>query len=85
MDYTCPVCGFTGLTAPPRSPRTGGASDEICPSCGFQFGFSDDDRGYTYETWRDDWIRRGMPWSGIGQAPPANWNPKLQLKALLER
>ena len=71
--YSCPVCGYDRLHDPPRS-ETSGGSDEICPSCGFQFGFSDDAQGYTYTAWRDDWVKRGMPWSSV-TAPPANWNP----------
>lgn len=76
---TCPVCGFPELTEPPRH-RTGSGSYEICPSCGFQFGVSDDDRGFTYDEWRARWIREGMPWNGEGQSPPSGWNPTEQLK-----
>ena len=49
MKFTCPVCGYPELEEPPRSPRTGGGSYEICPSCGFQFGVTDDDKGVSYE------------------------------------
>lgn len=83
MGHVCPVCGYPGLHDPPRSLRTGGASDEICPSCGFQFGFHDGDRGYTYEEWRRAWIIHGMPWSGT-EPPPPGWDPALQLKAVAE-
>jgi rubrerythrin len=43
-SFVCPVCGFPDLTEQPRY-ADGGSSDEICPSCGFQFGYDDDDRG----------------------------------------
>jgi len=80
--YLCPICGFEGLQEPPRS-SSGGGSYEICPSCGFQFGVSDDDEGWTYESWRDDWVRRGTRWSSVGQPPPPGWNPAEQLKRVV--
>jgi len=80
MNYSCPVCGFAKLTEPPRS-QSGGGSYEICPSCGFQFGVSDDDAGHTYEQWRADWQKNGLKWSS-SQPIPKNWNPVEQLKHL---
>lgn len=83
VTHTCPVCGYVGLDEPPRSPNTGGGSYEICPSCGFQFGVTDDDRGISYDEWRDRWIARGMPWDSADiEAPPAGWNPSEQLSRL---
>jgi len=78
----CPVCGYPQLYDPPRSP-SGGASYEICPSCGFEFGVSDDDIGYTYDAWRDEWILDGMPWRSA-RPQPESWNPEAQLRALGE-
>jgi hypothetical protein len=75
----CPVCGFAGLESEPRSLKTGGGSDEICSSCGFQFGFTDDDRGFTYVEWRSLWKMEGMPWRGAA-TPPDQWNPEEQLR-----
>jgi len=80
--FTCPVCGFPALYEPPRSPKTDGGSYEICPSCGFQFGVSDDDGGYSYRAWREEWIQAGMPWRSVGQKPPPTWNPVQQLEGL---
>ena len=80
----CPVCGYDGLTEPVRTPRSGGGSYEICPSCGFQFGVTDDDLGHTYASWREEWIRRGLPWSGAGQPPPLRWDPQIQLAKWLQ-
>ncbi|MED4649062.1 hypothetical protein P9293_17030 [Bacillus inaquosorum] len=40
MKYTCPVCRFKGLTEPAYD-KEGTHSYEICPCCGFQFGFDD--------------------------------------------
>lgn len=72
MKHQCPVCGFDSLQEAPRS-LSGGSSYEICPVCGFQFGESDEDKGFTYDAWRDGWKKRGMPWSSK-QPMPANWN-----------
>lgn len=77
MSHTCPVCGFPELTEPPRS-KGGGGSYEICPSCGFQFGVSDDDRGISHEQWRAAWREAGMKWSSH-QAPPPGWDAAAQL------
>ena len=52
MKYQCPVCGYPDLEEEPRS-KEGGGSYEICPSCFFEFGYDDDDQGYTYEQWRE--------------------------------
>jgi hypothetical protein len=80
MKHPCPVCNFPGLTEPPRG-KSGGGSYEICPSCGFQFGVSDDDRGITYSQWREKWIQGGAKWSSQ-QTPPPNWNGETQLAGL---
>ncbi len=81
--HTCPVCGFPKLQEEPRT-RAGGGSFEICPSCGFQFGVSDDDKGFTYEEWREQWQAEGMIWSSL-QPLPHGWDPRKQLAALEKR
>src|ERR1700730_14788916 len=77
MRYDCPVCGYPDLTEPTRS--HGGGSYEICPSCGFQFGVSDDSDGISYDECRESWIDQGMPWNSKGIKPPMNWSPQHQL------
>lgn len=80
--HTCPVCGYPALAEPPRS-RSGGGSYEICPSCGFEFGVTDDDRGFSYTAWRQRWVDSGMPWASEGiEPPPAGWDPGAQLRAV---
>lgn len=79
-SHTCPVCGYDQLQEPPRN-RTGGASMEICPCCGFQFGVTDDDKGISYDDYRQGWITDGMPWTSK-QKPPKGWNPQTQLGSL---
>jgi hypothetical protein len=81
MKYVCPVCGYDGLSDDPR-PAAGGGSYEICPSCAFQFGVTDDDRGYSFEKWREIWINGGMQWDKGQTPPPAGWDPIRQLSRL---
>lgn len=82
--HVCPVCGFPGLDESPRS-ASGGASYEICPSCGFEFGVSDEDLGFTYDEWRARWIAHGMAWDSADiEPPPDGWDPREQLKAIEE-
>ena len=74
--YTCPVCTYPSLWSPPRHPVNGGASNEICPSCGFEFGVTDDDKGFSYKQWRMKWVSDGMPWDLKGLTKrPDDWNP----------
>ena len=80
MSHTCPVCQNPSLKEPPRS-KSGGGSYEICPSCGFQFGVDDDDRGISHEKWRADWLKRGAPWSSSGIKAPKGWKGQTQAAA----
>ncbi|MBK8093887.1 MAG: hypothetical protein IPK32_18395 [Verrucomicrobiaceae bacterium] len=66
---SCPVCGYDDLAEPARN-RTGGASMEICPCCGFQFGVTDDDDGISYDEFRETWISGGMRWQSKGKKLP---------------
>lgn len=86
VSFICPVCGYPDLDEPPRSERTGAGSYEICPSCGFEFGVTDDDQGLSYGEWRRRWVERGMPWDSESIRPaPKNWRPAQQLRVLKER
>ena len=84
MSYFCPVCGFDGLYEPAYS-RCGAGSYEICPSCDFEFGVTDDNEGIAFHEWREAWIDRGMPWSSKGRPAPKGWDPKVQLNNLTGR
>lgn len=81
--FRCPVCGYAGLDEPPRTPESG-PSYEICPSCGFEFGVTDDDRGFSYTGWRQEWIADGTRWWSRAHREPPGWDPDAQLRALLE-
>jgi hypothetical protein len=81
--YTCPVCGYDKLEDEPFSEEKGRPSFEYCPCCDFQFGYHDDAAGYSYEQWREKWVKAGMPWDPLTQTlPPEGWNPVEQLKGL---
>jgi len=84
QQHTCAVCGWRQLHAPQRS-TSGGASHEICPSCGFESGHSDDDQGITHDQWRERWVASGLPWSSKGTPKPKLWNPMKDLHALKMR
>jgi rubredoxin len=84
MTYTCPVCGYPGLDTPPRDPVHNYPSYDICPSCGFEYGFDDDSEGYTYETYRQKWLADGAQWWAKSKKPPAGWDPVTQLMRLDE-
>jgi len=81
--YICPACGFDDLDEPPWEGKR--SSLEICPSCGIQFGYTDDAGGdprareELHKEWREAWIRGGMKWSSPGQTPPPNWDPVRQV------
>ena len=78
----CPVCGYL-LREPPW--RDGLPSDEICPSCGIQFGYDDSlpaRRAQTYTEWRRRWVANGMAWWSEHQDPPPGWDPEQQLERL---
>ena len=79
--HVCPVCGYPRLAEPPRG-ASGGGSYEICPSCGFQFGVDDDDKGISFAQWRAEWLAKGAPWSSQGIARPQTWNGRKQAASL---
>lgn len=83
MTYTCPVCGYAGLPAPPYL-ASGKPSYEFCESCDYQFGYTDGSEKISFGEWRQMWIDAGMPWDWghSDDGRPAGWNPVEQLKNL---
>lgn len=43
MKYICPICGYDKLLEPPYD-EYNNPSYEICPCCGFEYGFDDQDQ-----------------------------------------
>ena len=52
-------------------------------SCGFEYGFTDESRGFTYRQWRQRWSDAGKPWSSRGNPSPPGWDPRAQLAEFL--
>lgn len=80
MIYMCPVCGFDGLQEAPYN-KAGNGSYEICPCCGFEYGFDDQSEGITHEEYRVKWIADGAQWFNP-DAMPEGWDLTMQLKNL---
>ena len=59
--YICPVCGFDGLKEPPYG-ESNIPSYEICPCCGFEFGFDVADGREAFAVFRNRWLANGAPW-----------------------
>ncbi|MDD5194811.1 MAG: hypothetical protein PHQ96_03935 [Candidatus Omnitrophica bacterium] len=78
--YMCPVCGFTGLQELPYN-QENLPSYEICPCCGFEFGFDGDNNQDTFATFRKLWIDRGAQWFKP-DLKPKYWDRKEQLNNL---
>ena len=87
QDNFCPVCGYK-LSFLPWSGKS--SSDDICPSCGTQFGYhdairfkgSDEQIKARYDELRRMWISGGMKWHFPNNKidhEPKDWNPKRQL------
>ena len=72
----CSVCGFDGLKE--KSIDRNNPSYEICPCCGFEFGFDDQLKKENYQSYREKWIKNGAEWF-IKIQKPKNWDLKKQL------
>jgi hypothetical protein len=86
--FTCPVCGWPFLSSPAYFAEDT-PSDEICLSCGIQFGYTDWGRGDQHVRrrirleWRRRWLDEGARWSG-GSTPPSDWDGRRQLERMIE-
>ncbi len=79
MTYKCPVCNYKGLYEQPYNVQ-GYGSDEICPCCGFQFGYDDyPDKEIAQMNWRKKWIDGGFLWYSKSRMPPEEWDGHKQL------
>jgi hypothetical protein len=73
----CPVCNYLlGFHAW----KNNLPSDEICPSCGIQFGYDDakgnneEERKNIHLEWRKKWVKSGKKWWSETKRPK-EWNP----------
>ncbi len=84
--HVCPVCGWPGLLEEAYSPGSRPGillgSYEICSCCRYEYGVTDADRGITQEHWRQQWIDEGTPWRSTEEDPPAEWDPRAQLRSI---
>ncbi|MEM5014490.1 hypothetical protein [Niallia taxi] len=76
--YVCSVCGFARLRGPLYNKDGLPDISLICGCCGFHPGYDDDELGYSFETYRDEWIQNGMEWLREEEKPP-NWDLNKQL------
>lgn len=83
----CPVCGYDFFSKFGFNPwNNNSPSDEMCPSCGIQFGYDDmaggdsGKRQKIYKDWREKWIIQNCQWYSKGMKEPVNWQPRKQLE-----
>lgn len=79
--HVCPVCVWPGLDEAPSEGDV--PSNEICPSCGTQFGHRDKagsdeaERAPIYWHLRQGWEGAGRPWRSTSEPQPPDWPPRL--------
>lgn len=81
--HICPVCGYDKLYEEPYD-KFGCSSFEICPCCGFEYGYDDYNCGYTFEEYRNEWIKNGCVWFSEKRNKPKNWDLNKQLENLIK-
>ncbi len=99
--YHCPCCGYDGLSCPayselgpppwpylgqpPFSEHLGFPSYEVCPCCGFEFGFDDDpgaaSKSSSFGEYRAEWLASGAKWFSV-RAKPEGWDLRRQLSII---
>lgn len=69
--------------APPYQEQFGPPSFEICPSCGFEFGFDDhpgaSGSATSFAEHRQHWVAGGCAWWGQRERRPERWSGRQQL------
>ena len=87
----CVVCGFADIAENYLIDGIIISTHEICPSCGFQYGYSNfpPHVGLPVDTTqldlvkycREKWTEGGMVWQSPSlRSQPQNWDPSEQLK-----
>ena len=95
MFYICLVCGYPNLEEQPFDGVKFHSTHEICPSCGFHYGYDDLNATGEYpedfnewdiiKVYREKWIKNGSKWWSENETLPVNWNPEEQLKNIPEQ
>jgi hypothetical protein len=77
--YICPVCGYDDLNEAPYKDYDAktAASFEICPCCGTEFGYTDDE--ISWLELRKRWIKSGHNWFSKTTKKPKKWSYASQL------
>lgn len=78
--YICLVCGYDKLEKPQYNSH-GDPTFVSCDCCGFESGFDDDDQGYTFETYRENWLRNNATWF-FPDTKPDVWDKNTLVKQL---
>lgn len=73
--HICPICGYDGLAEDPGPSSRFWGSQEICASCGWQFGYNNPAQ---IERYRAEWIEAGAKWFTPSRQP-LHWNINAQL------
>lgn len=68
----CPVCGYDSLLYPPYD-KHGYPSYEICPCCGFEYGYDDSDKKISFYQYQETWIRNGFNFNNM-ELKPSDWS-----------
>ncbi|WP_340113320.1 hypothetical protein [Maribellus mangrovi] len=77
----CPVCGWDKLIQPPYNIYNE-PSYEICFCCGFEFGFTDANSGYSFIEWRKKWIESSYKFYFPKNHIPEDWGQDMAIKQL---
>lgn len=73
--YTCPICGYDGLSESPGPDPKHWGSHEICPCCQWQFGYNNPNQISQY---RASWVEAGAQWFQA-EKRPFGWSLSSQL------
>jgi len=90
MNYICLVCGYAGLEEMFSDGVRFFSTHEICPSCGFHYGYDDLNGSGEYpdgfdefeimNSYRKKWIDSGARWWSRSTSQPNGWSSEEQLK-----
>jgi len=80
-NHMCPICGFSELKESPYD-KQGRPSYEVCPCCGYEFGFDGAYDQIAFTDFRRQWIKNGAQWF-MPRLKPKDWDLRKQLRLLL--